>query len=137
MKMAGWVLDDDDIIQKFDKNGDSLPSKGYKKSADELDTITNYMELKLASIGHEILSGDIAVSPFTTKKDNACTFCEYASCCGFNRRDVTGYRLIEPIYSPENKSRRHGATDDKYVISLMAKALGKDTNDAGDGKEGE
>ncbi len=137
MKMTGWVLDDDDIIQKFDKNGDSLPSKGYKKSADELDTITNYMELKLASIGHEILSGDIAVSPFTTKKDNACTFCEYASCCGFNRRDVTGYRLIEPIYSPENKSRRHGATDDKYVISLMAKALGKDTNDAGDGKEGE
>ncbi|MBQ9365258.1 MAG: PD-(D/E)XK nuclease family protein [Schwartzia sp.] len=118
MKLTGWMTDDNEVLKQLDESDENLPAKissnrksKFKKGRDDFATLMSYIEYKLGDIGRNILSGNISVSPYTFKNASACSYCEYAACCRFNRMDASGYNALKPIGS------------DDEVINLMQKEM--------------
>ena len=102
MKLTGFAVDDDDIIEKiageFEKQSDVINAKrkvdgtfdANSEVLDEnkMDTILKYSEYKTKKLAENIISGDISVSPCDTEN---CTYCMYKGICGFDVR-IAGYK---------------------------------------------
>ena len=96
----GLVNSDEHVIKlmdnEFEKNSDVIPvsrtEKGeFSKTASvadqkQFETISAYVNKKIAKMGKEILAGQIAANPYMDDQSSACTYCQYHSVCGFDER---------------------------------------------------
>lgn len=116
LRTTGIVNEDRDIVNKLDASletkSDTIPI-AYKKdgsytaassvySTEKLQTISNYVNLKIKEIGTEILQGNIGIHPYEKSDTNACTYCSYKSICGFDEK-VSGFskRQLEKMEEDE------------------------------------
>ncbi|MBQ7370374.1 MAG: PD-(D/E)XK nuclease family protein, partial [Blautia sp.] len=96
LKMNGLVQADREVAEKLDASMVSLPAainkdgsfrKGSSAATREQFAILNqYVKRKISDIQTAILDGEAAVSPYELKKKDACTYCPYASVCGYDRK---------------------------------------------------
>jgi len=94
---AGWSA----VIPVYMKN-DGTVSKSQSKTAsgEEFQKLVRYIKKTLQKIGGEILSGTVAPYPAKNGKTLPCTYCKYASVCGFDP-DVHRVRKTETFRSDE------------------------------------
>ena len=78
------------IIPVERKKDGSLSSRSSTLPQDELTIISNYVNNKIKSLGHRILSGDIEKSPYAYGESTGCDYCVYQSVCGF-KKELAGY----------------------------------------------
>ncbi|MBD5451160.1 MAG: helicase-exonuclease AddAB subunit AddB [Lachnospiraceae bacterium] len=100
LKMTGMVNDEEEIIKLLDKDFETkstvLPVAKKKDgsytqascvlSSADFETVSNYVNAKIKELGTSILNGDIALSPYAQKDMTACTYCNYKSVCGFDKK---------------------------------------------------
>ncbi|ABO49945.1 UvrD-like DNA helicase, C terminal protein [Desulforamulus reducens MI-1] len=126
LKMKGLLLADPLVISKMDKElsgqSDLLPV-GLKKNGDfysnsrviteeQFKLLRNYLEFKLKSIGQQMVSGDIAISPYQRGKEKACRYCIFKSVCQFDP-------LLE-----DNLFRLLADQEEQVLWSLIKESLG-------------
>ena len=105
--MPGWVLADPEIIKKIDdslnfikvrlnKNQDDISalSRSYVKTEEEFRLLLHHIETTLKDAGKRILQGEMAIFPYKTKTETACTYCPYISICRFDKT-IAGYAYNE------------------------------------------
>ena len=112
----GIVNGDPEIIKRMDKEAESgsslLPVRfkkggGYSASSsvaeeDQLLRLSRHVKRKLSRYGEEILNGNISLSPYELREEDACRFCSFHSICGFDRRlDGCEKRRLEPLERAE------------------------------------
>jgi len=100
LKMTGMVNDEEEIIKLLDKDFETkstvLPVAKKKDgsytqascvlSSADFETVSDYVNVKIKELGTSILNGDIALSPYEQKDMTACTYCNYKSVCGFDKK---------------------------------------------------
>ncbi len=98
LKMTGMVNKNDEAVKMLDKTftdkSDILPLERKKDgnfsavssviSEEDMQTVSNYVNQKIKSLGREILDGTISVNPCELGSDKACTYCVYKHVCGFD-----------------------------------------------------
>ena len=104
LRAEGVVNSDEDIARRLDKETESksdvVPVE-YKKdgqfssrssvlSSEELKQISTYVNRKVQNIGREILDGGIALNPYESGTESACTYCSFKGVCGFDA-GTSGY----------------------------------------------
>ena len=71
-------------------------------SAEDFETVSNYVNHKIKELGTCVLDGDIRLNPYEQKDQNACTYCVYKSVCGFDRKLGAGLvRRLEELDAQE------------------------------------
>ena len=125
LRMRGWLLNDANVIKSIDDaakyiriklNKDKTDIDGrYKKNTkneQEFDVLTAYALKKLQDAGEHVLSGDIKIQPFRTKKKSACKYCPYRDVCGFEEKyhDVSKFNLddAEILMAKMNEEQKGG-----------------------------
>ena len=53
---------------------------------EEIGILQKYAGKKIATLGQEILEGNIAINPKIFKKKDSCTFCQFQGICDFDSR---------------------------------------------------
>ena len=116
LKMTGMVSDDEEVIRLLDKGFETkssiLPVAKKKDgsftqassvlSAEDFETVSNYVNHKIKELGTCVLDGDIRLNPYEQKDQNACTYCVYKSVCGFDRKLGAGLvRRLEELDAQE------------------------------------
>ncbi len=105
LKMTGIVNENDEAVGmldgEFTDKSDILPLERKKDgsfsavssviSEEELQLVSDYVNLKIQSLGREILDGTISVNPCELGADKACTYCAYRHVCGYDA-GAPGYR---------------------------------------------
>lgn len=97
LKMKGLLLKDVRLIKEMDNqiSGDSLiiPARLNKDgnlgrasaaSVEQFELIGKHARRLIASLGEEIMRGNISVSPYKNKKNTPCAYCSYSSICQFD-----------------------------------------------------
>ncbi|MBQ4154685.1 MAG: PD-(D/E)XK nuclease family protein [Clostridia bacterium] len=88
--MNGMFVDNEDVFRAMDKEnlGRFVPSrpKSYRQSnpmvtADDFETVLNYVELMIKKTANEITKGNFNVDPCDSDH-SACAFCEFSAVCG-------------------------------------------------------
>ena len=96
----GLVNSDEHIIHMmdadFERSSDVIPvsrtaggeftKAASVASSEQFKRISDYVNHKIATMGREILTGEIAASPYGDGKSSACTYCQYHAVCGFDER---------------------------------------------------
>lgn len=115
LRMKGLVLADVKLVREMDRqiDGDSLiiparinkdGSLGRSSAAtkDQFNVLCGYVRKTLASIGSEILNGNVAISPYKKRTMTACTYCSFSSVCQFDTslRD-NRYRIVPDLKEDE------------------------------------
>ena len=102
MAMNGLLQADEKLIFAMDKSnmGEYVPKLSFNKDgsiskksnsfieAEKFTEIFDYIEKLMSKTGESILSGDISVSPLDGRESPACKYCDYASICGIENREV-------------------------------------------------
>lgn len=100
LKMTGMVSDDEEVIRLLDKDfgtKSSVIPVARKKdgsftqassvlSDEDFKTISDYVNHKIKELGISVLDGDIGLNPYEQKNSDACTYCDYKSVCGFDKK---------------------------------------------------
>lgn len=100
LKMTGMVSDDEEVIRLLDKDFETkscvIPVAKKKDgsftqassvlSDKDFRTISDYVNHKIRELGVSILDGDIGLNPYEQKGGEACTYCDYKSVCGFDKK---------------------------------------------------
>ncbi len=100
LKMTGMVSDDEEVIRLLDKDFDTkssvLPVARKKDgsftqassvlSDKDFRTVSEYVNHKIKELGVSILEGDIGLNPYEQKNSDSCTYCDYKSVCGFDKK---------------------------------------------------
>ena len=109
LKMTGMVSDDEEVIRLMDseftdksqllpvarkKDGSFTKNSGILSSED-FKVVSDYVNTKIKEIGTSILDGEIALNPYEQSNGNACTYCNYRSICGFDRK--LGSNLVREL----------------------------------------
>lgn len=84
-KADGWVINDDDALNAFDKNNGTKECYISPKNLMSSEEMTEKLEAaqkKIAESAEGIFSGTIAINPYISRTFNACEFCDYSSVCG-------------------------------------------------------
>lgn len=99
LKMKGFLLKDQDVIKlmdsEIDGSSDILPAAWSEKSGlynkgdnlltyEEFQILRKYMENVLKDIGEEIITGNIAIRPYSYKGRKPCSYCLYSAICRFD-----------------------------------------------------
>ena len=121
-KLNGLVLKDKSIIGKMDerlpdqiKKSDIIPvdfkadgeltvssEKSVRESKD-FESICNFVLSKVASIGGDIIKGDITPKPYRGRGITACNYCEYSAVCGFGTTErLSRYNLASKVKRVED-----------------------------------
>lgn len=115
LRMKGLVLADVKLVREMDRqiDGESLiiparinkdGSLGRSSAAtmEQFEVLRGYVRKSLASIGSEILDGNVAISPYKKRTMTACTYCSFSSVCQFDTsiRD-NRYRIVPDIKEDE------------------------------------
>lgn len=100
LRMGGIVNSDEEIAKRLDgeavAKSDVIPVE-YKKdgsfsarssvmSGDELEEVSAFVNRKVRQLGREILDGNIALNPYESGAESACTYCSFQAVCGFDAR---------------------------------------------------
>lgn len=96
-----------DVIPAQMKTDGSVALSSHAYPTDVLQTISNYVNLKIRRLSKEILAGSIARNPYEYKEQSACTYCQYKEVCGFDER------------LPGCGKRDLGNPDEKWVLEQM------------------
>lgn len=105
LKMTGIVNKNDEVVRmldgEFTDKSDILPLERKKDgsfsavssvmSEEDMQTVSNYVNYKIRSLGREILDGTISVNPCEMGAERACTYCVYKHVCGFEA-GASGYQ---------------------------------------------
>ena len=105
LKMTGMVNKNDEAVRMLDSEftdkSDILPLERKKDgsfsavssvmSEEDMQTVSNYVNQKIRSLGREILDGTISVNPCELGAEKACTYCVYRHVCGFEA-GAAGYQ---------------------------------------------
>lgn len=88
--IQGVVLGEDAVIEGMDSRekdgGGYIPhGKSSNLSREQLAERIEKAEVKTYETAVKIVSGDISIKPYVTKKYNPCRYCEYYSVCGKRR----------------------------------------------------
>lgn len=100
LKPTGMVSDDEEVIKLLDKDFETKSSVipvARKKDGSftqassvlsdrDFKTVSEYVNHKIKELGISILDGDIGLNPYEQKDANACTYCDYKSVCGFDKK---------------------------------------------------
>jgi len=116
LKMTGVVNDNDEAVRMLDSEftvkSDILPLERKRDgsfsaassviSREDMQTVSNYVNHKIRSLGREILDGTISVNPCELGAEKACTYCAYKHVCGFDA-GAAGYqpRKLEKMKAEE------------------------------------
>lgn len=106
LRMKGVVNSEPGIVEKLDRfaegRSDVIPVERKKDgsfsarsgimSGEELQTISDYVNHKVKTIGREILAGRMELNPYEKGQNQACTYCAYRKVCGFDPT-VPGYEM--------------------------------------------
>ncbi|MGN1148041.1 MAG: PD-(D/E)XK nuclease family protein, partial [Lachnospiraceae bacterium] len=99
LRTNGVVNSDEDIAKRLDREmetkSDVIPVE-YKKdgqlsarssvmTTEELQQVSTYVNKKVQQLGKEILNGNIALNPYESGTECACTYCAFKGVCGFDR----------------------------------------------------
>lgn len=99
LKTTGVVTDEKEVLLKIDKEleaGKSITIPvGFKKDGDfasgskiisqeDFQTVSEFVNKKLVSMGGEILNGNISLSPSDMGDKKACSYCAFKEVCGFD-----------------------------------------------------
>jgi len=109
LKMTGMVSDDEEVIRLLDKDFETkstiIPVARKKDgsftqassvlSDKDFKTVSDYVNYKIKELGMSILDGDIGLNPYQQKDAEACTYCDFKSVCGFDRK--LGAKLIRHL----------------------------------------
>lgn len=109
LKMTGMVSDDEEVIKLLDKDFETKSSiipVARKKdgsftqassvlSDEDFRTVSDYVNHKIKELGVSILDGDIGLNPYEQKDADACTYCDYKSVCGFDKK--LGSKLVRHL----------------------------------------
>ena len=77
------VAKSDVIPVEYKKDG-SLSARSSVLSGEELQEISSFVGRKVRQLGREILDGNIALNPYESGAENACTYCSFQGVCGFD-----------------------------------------------------
>lgn len=116
LKMTGMVSDDEEVIRMLDKDFETKSSVipvARKKdgsftqassvlSDEDFKTISDYVNHKIRELGVSILDGDIGLRPYEQRDANACTYCDYKSVCGFDKK--LGAQLVRHLEELDQES---------------------------------
>lgn len=109
LKMTGMVSDDEEVIKLLDKDFETkstvIPVARKKDgsftqassvlSDKDFKTVSDYVNHKIKELGVSILDGDIGLNPYEQRDSNACTYCDYKSVCGFDKK--LGAKLVRHL----------------------------------------
>lgn len=104
LRMNGFVNAGEDIISRLDgeftgrsevipverKKDGSLGSRSSVLEAEELRTVSDYVNEKIRDLGREILDGNISRTPYAYGTESGCDYCVYRGVCGFQEQ-LPGY----------------------------------------------
>ena len=110
--MNGLVLDQPEVARLLDATGETIPVR-FKKdgtfyagssvaSREQFALLGEFTRQKIEMLREQILRGEAEAAPYQMKDKNACTFCPYASVCGFDLK-IPGYeyRRLRPLEDRE------------------------------------
>lgn len=92
-KMPGFTVDNETALRAFDRGEKKCISMDVSFSDltkedsakcftnDEIDILMDYTKLLLRKATEGIYEGRVNIEPYTSKKVDACKYCEYASIC--------------------------------------------------------
>ncbi len=81
------------------------------------------MNHKIKELGVSILDGDIGLNPYEQKGGEACTYCDYRSVCGFDKKLGAGLvRHLEDL-------------DQESAMECIRKSLGIENHGEQEGGE--
>lgn len=97
LRMKGVVSSEPGIVERLDggewsrsevipverKKDGSFSARSSVLSGGDLKTVSEYVSKKIASIGREILDGNISLNPYEMGTEEACTWCAFKRVCGF------------------------------------------------------
>lgn len=100
LKMTGMVNEKEEVVQMldtdFETKSDIIPVAKKKDGSytaastvlkeEDFSTISRFMNQKIKEIGRSILDGDIELNPYEQGNQRACTYCQFASVCGFDSK---------------------------------------------------
>ncbi|MBR1931124.1 MAG: helicase-exonuclease AddAB subunit AddB [Lachnospiraceae bacterium] len=89
-RLDGYMQGKSQIIPVEKKKDGSFSTRSSVMSREELQLISNYVNVKVQEIGRGILDGNIAVNPYEKGSEGSCTYCAYKKICGFDM-SVPGY----------------------------------------------
>jgi ATP-dependent helicase/nuclease subunit B len=126
LKMTGIVNNDDEAVRmldgEFTVKSDILPLERKRDgsfsaassviSREDMQTVSNYVNHKIRSLGREILDGTISVNPCELGAEKACTYCAYKHVCGFDA-GAAGYqpRKLEKMKAEEALEKMREETE--------------------------
>lgn len=98
LRAGGIVNSDGDIARRLDeesvaksdvipveyKKDGSLSARSSVLSGEELQEISLFVGRKVRQLGREILDGNIALNPYESGAESACTYCSFQGVCGFD-----------------------------------------------------
>lgn len=123
LKMTGMVSDDEEVIRLMDseftdksqllpvarKKDGSFTKNSSILSSEDFKVVSDYVNTKIKEIGTSILDGEIALNPYEQSNGNACTYCNYRSICGFDRKlGANLVRELEELDQDEALERMKG-----------------------------
>lgn len=137
LKMTGMVSDDEEVIKLLDKEFETkstiIPVARKKDgsftkassvlSGRDFQTVSDYVNHKIKELGVSILDGDIGLNPYEQKDADACTYCDYKSVCGFDRK--LGAGLV----------RHLDELDQESALACIRKSLGIREDEGEEGGE--
>lgn len=97
----GLFSGDKEILSALDKDGRFL-EKVKKTSivkSESIDKLIDFTLEKVQNIGKEIVRGNIAATPFSCSKMDACKYCEYKDICRIEQKPE---RKREFVLAPDN-----------------------------------
>lgn len=108
-RMSGYANSNPDILEHLEHHGSKMESfrlsfnkDGNAKknspimSTDAFYAVGDYVTSTIRDMGERIYAGEIAAKPYKYEKKTACTYCKYASVCGFDERNPKhAYHLLE------------------------------------------
>jgi ATP-dependent helicase/nuclease subunit B len=115
LKMKGLLLADVKLVKEMDRqiDGDSLiiPARLNKGdtlgrssaiSKEQFENLRLHVRNTLISLGSQMLSGNVRISPYKKKAVTACKYCVYSSVCQFDpSMHDNKYRILSEIGDDE------------------------------------
>lgn len=128
LRAGGIVNSDGEIARRLDEEAvaksDVIPVE-YKKdgsfsarssvlNGEELREISLFVGRKVRQLGREILDGNIALNPYESGTESACTYCSFQGVCGFDGGlPGCGPRKLEEMDKEEAMARiREGGSEE-------------------------
>lgn len=108
LKMNGLANCEEDIIEKLEKEDENgyltIPVKrlskgGFSKTSkivttEEFQAIGTYVTDKIATMGKEMMDGNVAIEPYQLGERVPCTYCAYKGICSFDKKLGNEYRKL-------------------------------------------